>query len=91
MKTNTIFVATAAALGLAACDVDKTADGEMPSVDVDVDGGKMPEYDVETADVEMGEKEVTMEVPDVDVSLEEETMTVPDVDIVMPDDKSKKE
>ncbi|MBI1404010.1 MAG: hypothetical protein GC147_12455 [Porphyrobacter sp.] len=55
------------ALGLAACDVDQTEDGEMP--EVDVKGGNMPEYDVETADVDVGTKEKTVEVPDVDVTM----------------------
>ena len=59
------------ALGLAACDVDQTEEGEMP--EVKVEGGNMPEYDVETADVDVGTKEKTVEVPDVDI-------TMPDAD-----------
>lgn len=55
------------ALGLAACDVDQTQEGEMP--EVEVTGGQMPEYDVETADVEVGTEEKTIEVPDVDVTM----------------------
>lgn len=55
------------ALGLAACDVDQTQEGEMP--EVDVQGGQMPEFDVETADVDVGTKETTVEVPDVDVTM----------------------
>ena len=62
----------AAALGLAACDVDQTEEGSLPDVDVNVEGGNMPEYDVETADVEVG--------------TQEKTVTVPDVDVTMPDD-----
>lgn len=59
------------AMGLAACDVDQTQEGEMP--EVQVEGGQMPEYDVETAEVEVGTKEETIEVPDVEV-------TMPDAD-----------
>jgi len=55
------------AIGLAACDVDQTQEGELP--DVDVRGGQMPEYDVETADVDVGTEEKTIEVPDVDVTM----------------------
>lgn len=55
------------ALGLAACDVDQTQEGEMP--DVNVEGGQLPEFDVETADVDVGTKETTVEVPDVDVTM----------------------
>ncbi len=46
------------AMGLAACDVDQTQDGEMP--EVKVEGGQLPEYDVETAEVEVGTKETTV-------------------------------
>ena len=55
------------ALGLAACDVDQTKEGEMP--EVQVTGGQLPEYDVETADVEVGTKETTVEVPDVKITM----------------------
>ncbi|HSJ78823.1 MAG TPA: hypothetical protein VK913_08840 [Erythrobacter sp.] len=55
------------ALGLAACDVDQTQEGEMP--EVNVEGGQMPEFDVETADVDIGTKETTVEVPDVDITM----------------------
>ena len=55
------------ALGLAACDVDQTEEGEMP--EVSVEGGNMPEFDVETADVDVGTKTTTVEVPTVDVDM----------------------
>ncbi len=62
---------TPLAIGLAACDVDQTKEGEMP--EVEVTGGALPEYDVETADVDVGTKETTVEVPDVKI-------TMPDAD-----------
>lgn len=65
-----ILIATilpAAALGLAACDVEQTEEGDMPEVDMQVDGGELPEFDVDTADVEIGTEEATIEVPTVDV------------------------
>lgn len=55
------------ALGLAACDVDQTQEGDMP--EVEVTEGQLPEYDVETADVDVGTEEKTIEVPDVDVTM----------------------
>jgi hypothetical protein len=55
------------AISLAACDVDQTQEGEMP--EVEVTGGQMPEYDVETADVDVGTEEKTVEVPDVDITM----------------------
>tara|TARA_A100001391_G_scaffold1033_3_gene1437 strand:- start:32940 stop:33161 length:222 start_codon:yes stop_codon:yes gene_type:complete len=54
-----------AAMGLAACDVEKTEDGEMP--EVNVEGGNLPEYDVDAPDVEVGMEEQTVEVPTIDV------------------------
>ncbi len=54
-------------LGLAACDVDQTEEGEMP--EVSVEGGNMPEFDVETADVDIGTEETTVEVPTLDVEM----------------------
>ena len=57
-------------LGMAGCDVEKTEDGSLP--DVEVEGGNMPESDVDA--------------PEVDVGTEEKVITVPDVDVTMPDD-----
>lgn len=56
---------SAAALGLAACDVEQTEEGDMP--EVNVEGGNMPEYDVDTADVNVETEERTVEVPVIDV------------------------
>jgi hypothetical protein len=58
---------TPLAIGLAACDVDQTKEGEMP--EVEVKEGQLPEYDVETADVDVGTKETTVEVPDVKITM----------------------
>ncbi len=85
MKPSNLFkIATVvfAAAGLSACDVDKTQDGEMP--EVQVEGGQMPEYDVDAADVNVGTVEKEMEVPK--VTMEEETVTVPAVGVEMPDE-----
>jgi hypothetical protein len=55
------------AIGLAACDVDQTKEAELP--DVEVKGGQVPEFDVDTAEVEVGTKKTEIEVPDVDVKM----------------------
>lgn len=52
------------------CRVRQTEEGELPDVDVSAEGGKMPEYDVDAADV--------------DVKTEKREVTVPDVDVNMP-------
>lgn len=53
--------------GLAACRVTQTEEGDLPDVEVDVEGGNLPKYDVDAPDVDVGTKEVTVEVPDVEV------------------------
>lgn len=68
MKKSIALVGAATlAFGLAACDVDQTEEGEMP----EVEGGNLPEYDVEPADVDVGTEETTVEVPTVDVEVED--------------------
>ncbi len=61
-------LAIVAGIGLAACDVEKTQEGEMP--EVEVEGGQIPKYDVDAPDVDvkMKEKDVTIKVPDVDIT-----------------------
>lgn len=54
-------------LGMAGCEVEKTEEGSLP--DVEVEGGNMPEYDVDGPDVDVGTKEKTVTVPDVDVTM----------------------
>ncbi len=58
-------------LGMAGCDVEQTEEGSLP--DVEIEGGNMPEYDVDA--------------PEVDVGTKEKTVTVPDVDVTLPDDE----
>lgn len=56
------------------CRVRQTEEGDMPDVDVSAEGGKLPEYDVDAADV--------------DVKTEKREITVPDVDVNMPGEKA---
>lgn len=67
----TVAVLAAATLGLAACDVEQTEEAELP--EVEVTGGNMPEYNVDTADVDVdaGTTTKTVEVPTLDVDVEE--------------------
>ncbi len=50
-----------AAFGLAACDVEQTEEGDMP--EVTVEGGNLPEYDVDAAEVTVGTEERVVDVP----------------------------
>ncbi len=54
-----------AAAALTACDVEKTEDGEMPSVKVEGEA-KLPKYDVDAPSVEVGKKKV--EIPTIEVT-----------------------
>lgn len=73
------------AFSLGACSVEKTQEGEMP--EVEVEEGRLPEYDVDAAEVEIGTEEKTITVPDIDVHMpdedpdaeDEETEPEPDV------------
>lgn len=62
----------ASAIALGGCQAEQTQEGELPDVDVAVEGGQLPEYEVETADVEVGTREETVTVPDIDVTMPDE-------------------
>lgn len=67
MNKISAFFIGASCIGLAACDVDQTKEGEMPDVDVQASGGQLPEFNVEGPEVKVGSEEKTIEVPTVDV------------------------
>jgi hypothetical protein len=69
-------------LPLTACKVTKTREGEVPQVDAK--GGRLPEYKVEPAQVEVSTTPVEVKVPEVDVHSKKETVNVPHVSIKMP-------
>lgn len=84
MKTNTIIALVIAAIIVAFglfyfIDVDQTKEAKLPDVDVTVEGGQAPEFDVKTGEVEVGTTEKKVLVPK--VIMEEETVTVPTVDV----------
>lgn len=66
-KFGVLLAALTMVVALGACSVEKTEEGEMP--DVNVEGGNLPEYDVEPVDV------------DISTSTETATITVPDIDV----------
>ena len=77
-------------LAMAGCDVEKTAEGELPDVDVNADAGQLPKYEVEKTqegrapdvdvNVEGGQlPEYDVDAPDVDV--EEKTVEVPTIEV----------
>lgn len=70
MTTAMFLLVGASAIMLAGCDVNQTQEGELP--EVTAEGGQLPKYDVETADVDIGTREETVTVPDVDVTMPDE-------------------
>lgn len=52
-------------LAVTGCTADVEEEGELP--DVEVEGGNLPEVDVNAADVEVGTDTQTVVTPDVDV------------------------
>jgi uncharacterized lipoprotein len=88
-STLALLLAAFLVLPLAACQVRQTEEGELP--EIDVQGGNMPEYDVDTADVEIGTRETDVTVPDIDVTTEERTITVPDIDVRSPEENREEE
>lgn len=54
-----VTMAAGVVLAAGACDVEQTEEAELP----EVQGGQMPEYNVDTADVDVTTEERTVEVP----------------------------
>ncbi len=69
--TASLVILPAFVLGLSACDVQKTQEGEMPKVDVDVKGGQLPKYDVDAPDIDIKQKEVTVPTLEYDTPAEQ--------------------
>lgn len=62
-----------AMLALGACEVQQEQPARAPDVDVDVREGQLPEYDVDTGDVDIGRDTVT--VPEVQIEEPDQTRT----------------
>lgn len=55
-------------LGLGACTVEQTEEGNLPEYEVEqTEEGNLPEYDVDAADVEITTEQRTITVPDIDI------------------------
>ncbi|HUE76484.1 MAG TPA: hypothetical protein VMM83_00955 [Longimicrobiales bacterium] len=74
-KLLSLLIAPLFAVGMTACNVDQTEEGEMP--DIEVEEGQLPAYDVDGPEIEITEDTVT--VPDVDVTIPDDDDGVDDV------------
>ncbi len=87
-----IFIPLVAlALFTTSCDVNKKESAELPEIDVDVEEGNLPEYEVNWADIDVTTTTKMVEVPKVVVVMEEEEVEVPVIDVDMPDEGEKYE
>jgi len=88
MKKLLIAITAVGFFGLTSCDVQQTKEGEMPTVDVDVEteAGEMPEYDVDWMEVNVGTKTKTITVPEVEIVMEERVVEVPYIDAEWPEE-----
>lgn len=68
MRAKRLFWVPALAAGLVfgGCTAEQTQEGELP--DVDVEGGQVPQYDVDAADVDVTTDTQTVVTPDVEVT-----------------------
>ncbi|AFY56136.1 hypothetical protein Riv7116_3688 [Rivularia sp. PCC 7116] len=71
-------------VALASCQIEKEQAARLPDVDVDVEPGRLPEYDIKGPDVNVGVRERTVTVPKVVVIQEKETVKVPYIDVDLP-------
>lgn len=85
-KTALPLLLGAALLSVSAtgCKVRQTQEGKMPDVDVKVQGGQAPKYDVDTAKVNVSTEKREVNVPKVNVSTEKKEVEVPKVDVKPP-------
>lgn len=90
LKLNRVLVLSLALLiAGAGCRVTQEEAGEAPDVDVEVDPGNLPEYEVEGPEVDVGTETEEVTVPEVEVGTEQEEVTVPDVDITLPGEEEE--
>lgn len=73
------------------CKIDQTKETELPDVNVSVEEGQLPEFDVDWADVNVGTRTETVEVPKVVIVMEEMEVEIPYLDVDMPNEYGEKE
>jgi hypothetical protein len=76
-----------AAFALGLVNVDQISSGKAPGLKVETTAGEAPTFDVNTATVDLGQKEKTVKVPTIDVGSKDETVTVPTLDVEPAKDK----
>ena len=72
-----IVLAIIAAFAFDLVNLDQTQEATLP----EVQGGQLPEFDADVADVDVGTTNTTVEVPTVDVDTKEEQIELPTVEV----------
>ena len=75
------ILALIAAFAFGLIDIDQKKEAKLPEVEVDAKGGQMPSFDVDTADVDVGTTNTTIEVPEVKVDTEKTKIEVPTIEV----------
>lgn len=63
-------------------NLQQTRDAKLPSISVQ--GGQMPKFDADVANVQVGTKTESVEVPRVDVGTSEKKVEVPSISVEKP-------
>jgi hypothetical protein len=83
------LVVAAFAFGLV--NVDQISSGKAPGIKVETTAGEAPVFDVQTARIDIGKKQETVQVPTVDVGSKDKNVTVPTVSIDRVDNPDAKD
>lgn len=76
-----LVLAAIAAWALGLFSVSQTDQGALPSVQINAQGGDLPSFDVDAADIDVGTTNTTVEVPTVEVQTKETTVEVPSISV----------
>lgn len=79
------IVAIIAAFAFGLIDINQTQETKLP--EVSVQGGQAPAFDVDTATVDVGTTNTSVELPKVEVGTTRENVTLPTVDVEKADQR----
>lgn len=74
-----LVVVVIAAFAFGLIDINQTKETQLP--EVAVQGGQAPAFDVDTADVDVGTEQTSVEVPKVEVGTTKTEVELPTVDV----------
>jgi hypothetical protein len=72
-------LAIIAAFAFGLIDIDQTKEAKLP--EIKAEGGALPKFDADVADVDVGTKNTTVELPKVEVDTTKEKVELPTIDV----------